>query len=58
MRMSHIFGLFAVISLLACISAAVLIFSRRISQNQFQALFLIASLLWFVFAVLRVLTKK
>jgi len=58
MRLNQFFGLVAVLSLMSCLAAAVLVFMGKISKNDFQAAFLVASLLWFIFAVLRFLTKK
>lgn len=58
MNTRKIMGLMALLSLLVCIAAPVLFFLGKISQNSFQTAFLVASLLWFVFAVLWNLFKK
>jgi hypothetical protein len=58
MNIRKIFGLLALLSLLVCVAMPILFFIGEIEKNSFHAVFLVASLLWFVFSVLWNIAKK
>lgn len=45
-------GLLSLVSLAACLAAAVLYFYGRLPTQSFRLVFLLASIAWFVFATL------
>ena len=45
-------GMLSLVSLAACLAAAVLYFYGRLSTQSFRFVFLLASIAWFVFATL------
>jgi len=51
-------GFLSIISLLSCLAFPVLYFLRKTSQKQYKLSFLLASIVWFIFATLWAQQKK